>query len=84
MKNNSYKGQMVRAINVLNQPAGRVGVIQYCDSAGRFYVLWENGSTGVIRERGDTYAFVDITQKNIWKFGNLILILRNKLNSLIS
>lgn len=73
-------GQYVKAINVANVPAGMIGVIEYCDLAGRLYVQWNNGRDGVIRERGDRYSFVNSpssTKKLFWKLKRIVLFLRN-------
>lgn len=78
----NYKGHWVQAIKVDGIPAGTTGMIQEMDRDGKFIVVWENGKIGVIRERGDIYRFIDITQKKFWNFKNLFLILRNKLKQI--
>jgi hypothetical protein len=73
------KGMLVETINVLNQPAGKRGIVQFTDLDGKLYVRWTDGSKGVIRERGDVYRIVDISKKNVWKIKRLYLILLLKL-----
>lgn len=75
----NYKGQWVQAIKVNGVPDGMIGQIQSIGSEGEFYVVWENGEISVIRERGDTYRFIDIPQKKFWNIKNLLLTLLNKL-----
>lgn len=83
-KENVYRGQWVKAIKVNGVPDNSMGQILFIDHEGRFYVNWENGSTSVIRERGDTYQFIYdyIPQKNIWKIKRLFLILRKTFKKL--
>jgi hypothetical protein len=66
---------MIETINVINQPAGKRGIVQYTDLDGRLYVRWLDGSKGVIRERGDVYKEIIISKKNIRKIKKLYLIL---------
>jgi hypothetical protein len=75
-----YRNQWVRAIKVNGVPDNMMGKILFLDNIGRFYVKWEDGTRGVIRERGDIYQFVYdyIPQKNIWKIKRLFLILLKK------
>jgi hypothetical protein len=76
----NYKNQWVKAIKVDGVPDNTIGQILYSDNIGRFYVRWENGTMGVIRERGDVYQFIYeyIPQKNIWNIKRLFLLLLKK------
>lgn len=80
----NYNGQWVKAIRVNGVPDNMMGQIRFADSDGKFYVAWENGEMGVIRERGDVYQFVYdyVPQKNIWNIKNLLLVLLNKFKQL--
>lgn len=74
----SLIGKVVEAINVANVPAGMRGIIEYNDLIGRLYVLWDNGTQGVIQERGETYRFIEIKNKPkklFWKLKRLIVFL---------
>lgn len=76
---NNRKEQWVKAIKVNGVPDGSVGIIKDMDMNGKFLVQWESGNESVIRERGDSYIFINMPQKSFWNFKNLLLILRNKL-----
>lgn len=65
----------IETIDVLNQPAGKRGVIQFVDRDGKLYVRWFDGTKGVIRERGDVYKEIIISKKNIRIIKKLYLIL---------
>ncbi len=74
-------GQFIEAISVANIPAGTQGIIEYCDLVGRLYVKWENGTEGVIRERGEVYKFIPPKpqpKKIIWNLKRIILFLIRK------
>lgn len=74
-------GQFVEAISVANIPAGKKGIIEYTDLAGRLYVKWEDGTEGVIRERGDVYRIIEKKnepKKLFWNLKRIILFLLNK------
>ncbi len=77
----NYKGQWVQAIKVNGVPNGMIGQIRSIGPEGQFYVAWENGMIGVIRERGDTYRLIDVPQKKFWNIKNLLLTLLNKFKS---
>lgn len=69
------KGMLVETINVQDQPAGKRGLVQFTDLDGKLYVRWDDGTKGVIRERGDVYKIVDMSKKNICTIKKLYLIL---------
>ena len=74
-------GQRVEAISVANIPAGSRGFIQYTDLAGKLYVLWDNGTEGVIQERGETYRIIEVKnnpKKFFGKLKRIILFLLRK------
>lgn len=52
-----YKGQWIKTIDVLNQPKNRIGIINYSDEIGKLYITWDDGTNGIIREKGDRYQF---------------------------
>ena len=72
------KGQRIETINVAGVPKGKQGVIEYEDGDGRFYVIYDDYSTGVIREREDSYKFIYTEQKKIWNIKKLFLVLRKQ------
>lgn len=69
------KDLLIETINVLGQPAGKRGVVQFVDRDGKLYVRWLDGTKGVIRERGDVYREIIVSKKNIRKIKKLYLIL---------
>jgi hypothetical protein len=74
-------GRIVEAIKVANVPAGMRGIVEYTDLAGRLYVLWDNGTQGVIQERGETYRIIEVESvpKNFfWKLKRFIVFLFSK------
>lgn len=72
------KGQRIETINVAGVPKGKQGVINYEDDDGKFYVIYDDHSTGVIREREDSYKFISTEQKKVWNIKKLFLALRKQ------
>ena len=70
---NNHKEQWVKAIKVNGVPDGSVGIIKEMDMNGKFLVQWESGNESVIRERGDSYIFIDMPI-----IGQKIFILQQK------
>lgn len=59
-----YIGRRVRLIGTSDPyttlVAGDEGTVSYVDDTGTVFVDWDNGSMlGLIREAGDTFAFID-------------------------
>jgi hypothetical protein len=80
MKKNIY----IQTIKVDKQREGRIGMLIYTDNDGKLYVEWEDGSIGVIRERGDTYRIIEknIPQKISWNIKNLFVVLLDNIKQL--
>jgi hypothetical protein len=73
-------GLRVEAIKVANVPAGSRGFVEYTDLAGKLYILWDNGTEGVIQERGETYKIIEVKdrpKKIFWKLKKFFVVLRN-------
>jgi hypothetical protein len=74
-------GRYVEAIKVANVPEGMCGKIEYTDLAGKLYVKWNNGTEGVIQERGETYRVIEVRsepKKIFWNLKRIILFLLRK------
>ncbi len=74
-------GKYVEAIKVANVPEGTRGKIEYTDLAGKLYVKWNNGTEGVIQERGETYRIIEVRsepKKIFWNLKRIILFLLRK------
>ncbi len=74
-------GRYVEAIKVANVPEGMCGKIEYTDLAGKLYVKWNNGTEGVIQERGETYRIIEVRsepKKIFWNLKRIILFLLRK------
>lgn len=74
-------GKYVEAIKVANVPEGTRGKIEYTDLAGKLYVKWNNGTEGVIQERGETYRVIEVRsepKKIFWNLKRIILFLLRK------
>ncbi len=74
-------GRYVEAIKVANVPEGTRGKIEYTDLAGKLYVKWNNGTEGVIQERGETYRIIEVRSKPkkiFWNLKRIILFLLRK------
>jgi hypothetical protein len=74
-------GRYVEAIKVANVPEGTRGKIEYTDLAGKLYVKWNNGTEGVIQERGETYRIIEVRsepKKIFWNLKRIILFLLRK------
>lgn len=78
----NFTGQWLEAINVSGRQTGTRGVILSQDSTGKFSVMWESGATGIIRERGDTYCFINPPQNKFCILKIKILTLLNNLKLL--
>ncbi len=72
-------GQRIETINVAGYPAGKRGTIEMQDWDGKYYVIWDDNTAGVIREREDSYRFISCPQKKVWYIKRLILILLRKI-----
>jgi|GEM_PF-1032794 len=75
------RGQRIETINVAGVPSGKQGTIELEDGDGKFYVIWDDYTAGVIREREDSYKFIYNPQKKVWYIKSLFLILRNKIKN---
>lgn len=73
-----YKGQWIKTINVLNQPKNRIGIIDHSDEIGKLYIIWDDGTDGIIREKDDRYQFTTKRTLLLIKIKFLRLIRKNK------
>jgi hypothetical protein len=78
----NFSGQWLEAIEIAGKQTGTRGVIISQDTTGKFWVKWESGDTGIIRERGDKYRFINPPQNKFCILKNKILTLLNNLKLL--
>lgn len=70
-----YSNQRVESISVIGIPPRTQGTIQFMYPDGSFYIIWDTGLHSVIRERGDSYKFIDKPKKSSWNIKNYFLTL---------